>query len=153
MDRLPTILVVEDHPRHLMLISSAILKPEGYNVIEATNIDDAIKQIQQFQDGAANVEGGQREKENSQTRLIVIIDVGIPQSSGSLTLKRGGIDLLKYLHEHYSETPVILLTIYAEANDVRKEAQKYDAVIISKPLEDPDQLLRVIQDISVGNNQ
>jgi len=146
MDRLPTILIVEDDPNHLMLIS-LLLKYEGYTVIEVTNINDALNQIQKFQYGAANAEEAQEEKEKSQHRLIAIIDVAIPQSSDSLTLERGGINLLEHLHRDYPEIPVILLTVFGEADDVIEKAQEYKAVIIPKPLDDPDQLIQVVQEV------
>ena len=147
MDRLPTILIVEDNPYHLRLISD-ILRRDGYTVIGATNIDDAFKQIQKFQNEAADAENAQEKKEYSQPKLIVTIDVAIPQSSNSLALKRGGIILLSKLRESYpSEIPAILLTVYGEADDVNEKAKQYNASIVSKPLESK-QLIRTIQDIS-----
>ena len=135
MDRLPTILIVEDYEYHLRLVSD-ILKRNGYTVKGTTNIDDALKQIQKIQDVG------------SQPRLIVIIDVAIPQSSSSLVLKRGGITLLSKLRESYpSEIPAILLTVYGEADDVIEIAKQYNVPIVSKPL-DSKQLIREIQNMS-----
>ena len=130
----PTILIVEDDPIHLR-ITSDILKREGYTVKEATNIDDAFKEIQKFQDGAAHA------------GLIVIIDVGIPQSSDSLLLKRGGIDFLKDLRQEYPKIPAILLTVYGSADDVIKIAKQYNVPIITKPLNSM-LLLKTVRDMT-----
>ena len=134
MDRLPTILIVEDDPIHLRIIGD-ILKREGYTVIETANINDAFKKIQKFQDGAANA------------GLIVIIDVGIPQSSDSLLLKRGGIDFLKDLRQEYPKIPAILLTVYGYADDVIKIAKQYNVPIITKPLNSM-LLLKTVRDMT-----
>ena len=131
MDRLPTILIVEDYEYHLRLVSD-ILKRNGYMVKGTTNIDDALKQIQKIQDVG------------SQPKLIVIIDVAIPQSSDSLVLKRGGITLLEKLREDYPEIPAILLTVYGEADDVIKIAKRYNVPIVPKPL-DSKQLLQLVR--------
>ncbi len=145
MDRLPTILIVEDYEYHLKLLGD-ILRRNGYTVKGATNIDDALKQIQEFQDGAASAEEAQEKEEDSLLRLIVTIDVAIPQSSDSLTLKRGGITLLEKLHKDYPEIPAILLTVFGEADDVIEMAKQYNVPIISKPL-DSRQLLQVVRNM------
>ena len=46
MDK-PTILIVEDNPRHSRLIRDN-LEDEDYEVIEATNVDNALKRIKSF---------------------------------------------------------------------------------------------------------
>lgn len=148
MNRLPpTILIVEDYPHHLKLVGD-ILRHEGYHDIRgATNIDDALKRIQEFQDETAVAKVAQGEKSCSQPRLIMIIDVGIPQSRDSLTLRRGGITLLEKLRKDYPELPaILLLTVYGEAEDVIETGRQYKVPVISKPLSSK-QLLRVVRNI------
>ena len=145
MDRLPTILIVEDYEYHLILIGD-ILKRNGYTVKEATNIDDALKQIQKFRDETTSAEEAQAKKEDSYPKLIVIIDVAIPQSSNSLVLERGGITLLEQLCKDYPDIREILLTVYGETDDVIEVAKKYNAPIVTKP-PDIKQLLRVIRNM------
>ena len=139
MDRLPTILIVEDYEYHLRLISD-ILKRNGYTVIGATDIDEALDLIHTFQDEIDTAD-------EAQDRLIAIIDVAIPQSSNSLVLKRGGITLLEELRQDYPEIPAILLSVYGEADDVKDIGKRYNVPIVTKPL-GTKQLLRTIQNIS-----
>jgi len=128
MNNLQTVLIVEDQPHHLRLIRDNLIDA-GYNTIEATNVEDALKQIRE-QSG------------KSQPPRVVLIDVGIPESRGAETSREGGITLLRRLHdEEKMQIPAIFVTIWAEEPPVKKAAQKYKVPIVPKPL-DIDQLLR-----------
>ncbi|MBI1928614.1 TIR domain-containing protein [Candidatus Poribacteria bacterium] len=126
---LPTILIVEDNSHHSRLIRDH-LQDNGYSTLEATNLRDALHKIQTFQGS-----------------LIVLIDIAIPEESGGMVLRRGGINLLEKLREFNSEIPAIFVTVYGEAKDVIEIAKRYKIPVVSKPL-DIDQLLREVRNAS-----
>ena len=145
MDKLPTILIVEDYSHHATLIGN-ILKHEGYTILEATNIDDALQRIQEFQEEVGNAEEAEKHARRVQSPLIAIIDIGIPQSRDGLVLKRGGVTLLEKFQKDYQEISSIFLTVYGEDDDVRKIAKQYNVPIVPKPLSSK-QLVREIKKI------
>lgn len=129
MANLPTILIVEDNPRHSRLIRD-YLQHNGYDTIEVTNIKEALCEIQ-----------------TSRGPLIVLIDIAIPEESGGMVLRRGGIQLEKELRQYNPNIPAIFVTVYGEAKDVIKTAQECERAIVSKPL-DLAELLSQIKKVS-----
>jgi DNA-binding NtrC family response regulator len=79
------VLIVDDEPNALRVLS-AILKEEGYQVLESTNVDNAIH-IAHHEDIDA-----------------VITDLKMPA--------KDGFELFKHVSEHHPHIPVMFLTAY-----------------------------------------
>jgi CheY-like chemotaxis protein len=101
------ILIVEDSAFQRNVIRTTVAG-EGRNIIEASNVDDALKIIQ------------------SQTLDIILSDILMPGQTG--------IDLLGKLKEAGIKVPVIMISADIQ-EPVRNECMKLGAIgFISKPL-------------------
>jgi DNA-binding NtrC family response regulator len=80
-----TVLIVDDEPNAIRVLS-AILKSEGYNVLESLGVDRAISTLEQ------------------NTVDAVITDIKMPG--------RDGYSLFDYMCEHLPHIPTIFLTAY-----------------------------------------
>ncbi|HEX9136652.1 MAG TPA: sigma-54 dependent transcriptional regulator [Nitrospirota bacterium] len=80
-----TVLIVDDEPNAIRVLS-AILKSEGYNVLESLGVDRAISTLEQ------------------NTVDAVITDIKMPG--------RDGYSLFDYMSEHLPHIPTIFLTAY-----------------------------------------
>ena len=79
------VLIVDDEPNAIKVLS-AILKEEGYDVLESTSVDSAIGIIK------------------NQEIDAVITDLKMPA--------RDGFQLFTYVSEHHPHMPVLFLTAY-----------------------------------------
>lgn len=79
------VLIVDDEPNAVRVLS-AVLSADGYNVVESSNVDEALGIV-----GAEDVDA-------------VITDMKMPG--------KDGCQLFEYIHENHSDVPVIFLTAY-----------------------------------------
>jgi DNA-binding NtrC family response regulator len=79
------VLIVDDEPNALKVLS-AILRGEGYTVIESTDVERAVGII------------------DAEAVDAIITDLKMPH--------RDGFQLFEYITEHYPEIPVLFLTAY-----------------------------------------
>jgi DNA-binding NtrC family response regulator len=80
-----TVLIVDDEPNAVKVLS-AILREEGYRVLEASSVDDAIARLRMCDVNA------------------VITDVKMPA--------KDGFQLFTHVTRHYASLPVLFLTAY-----------------------------------------
>lgn len=100
-------LLVDDEPMLLEVVSFAI-QDEGYNTVEASSVDEAIQIL------------------STQKIDAIISDVRMP--------KQTGLDLLKFVKEHYKSVPFTFMSGYSELDDAT--AKKMGAKgLIPKPLD------------------
>lgn len=112
------ILIVDDTPVNLMLLR-ANLKRAGYEVIEASNGEDALRAVE------------------SSAPDLVLLDVVMPGLSG--------IDVLRSLRSRYAVTalPVIMATAQSESASVVEALTLGANDYVTKPLDMPVVLARV----------
>jgi CheY-like chemotaxis protein len=104
-----TILVVEDDPINMMLISE-VLKKMGYNVEKAENGRQAIDMIEKIEP------------------VLIFMDVNMPEMDGFSTTK-----LIRQLPEPFGSTPIVALTADAMQGDKEKCIEAGMNDYISKP--------------------
>lgn len=113
-----TIFCVDDSPTIIKLIKK-VLEPEGYNVLSASNGQEALSNV------------------SSQKVDFFIVDVNMPQMNG--------FEFVGKIKEMpvFSKTPVVFLT--TESSDDKKEMGKKLGVNgwMVKPFE-PETLLKII---------
>ncbi len=112
-----TILVVDDEPFVLESIS-LLLKGFGYSVTACPNAKTALARLDQTGAG------------------VVLTDIKMPSISG--------IEFLEKIRISYPETPVILMTAYAELDVAMNAIKKGAFDFIIKPY-DPEYLLQTIE--------
>lgn len=117
MDESPSILVVDDS-RSELAAAEALLSTSGYRVFTCANADDSVVV---FQDNHVDV---------------VLTDIIMPGISG--------IDLLEIVHKHDQETPVILMSAYAELDTAIEAINKGAFDFLVKPYK-PFQLLNAVK--------
>ena len=104
-----TIMVVEDDPINMMLISE-VLKKMGYNVVKAENGKRALELVQETEP------------------VLIFMDVNMPEMDGFSTTK-----LIRKLPEPYGLTPIVALTADAMQGDKEKCIEAGMNDYISKP--------------------
>ena len=104
------ILVVDDNPSDL-LITSAHLEKEGYEVVQATDGYDALDKLEEFR-----------------FRLL-IVDLLMPNM--------GGIELIKRIKrtQNYKDIPILVTSARKEAHDVKLAVQVGANDYIVKPID------------------
>ena len=85
MELKPTVLIVDDEPNALKVLS-AILRSDGYTVLESTSVDKAIGMV-----GKEKVDA-------------IITDIRMPE--------KDGYQFFEYLTDNYRDIPVMFLTAY-----------------------------------------
>ncbi len=111
-----TVLVVDDEPNALKVLS-AILSEAGYTVIEASDVDSAVKLV-------------------GKNRLdVVITDVRMPGKDGT--------QLFEYLNDNYPDIPVIYLTAYGSVETAVQAITQGAFYFFTKP-PDYQQLKRIV---------
>jgi two-component system chemotaxis response regulator CheY len=114
-----TILVVEDSPAMRQLLSFAMKRVPGSNVIEATDGVDALKKL-----SSAKID-------------IIIADINMPIMDGLklLSLVRG--------HETYKDIPVIIVTTEGAEEDRKKALAIGANAYLTKPIQ-TQELIRIV---------
>lgn len=123
-----SILIVDDEAS-MRLLLQAILEGEDYQVVSAQNGKEAVALI------------------DKQKFDLILCDSRMPEMDG--------MGVLKYLKEHASDMPFILLTAFGSVENA-VEFMKMGAVdYLQKPLQNPDELrllvARVLNDKSLKN--
>jgi PAS domain S-box-containing protein len=115
-----TIMVVEDEPINMMLITE-VLGKMGFSVIKATNGKQALETLVQ------------------QEPQLIFMDVNMPEMDGYTTTR-----LIRQLPEPYNQIPVIALTADAMQGDKEKCMEAGMTDYISKPfkLEEIESVLK-----------
>lgn len=103
-----TVLIVDDEKNYLVVLEDLLLD-EGYEVLTASSVADALKIIQ------------------TQPVDTVLSDIKMPGMSG--------IDLLDKINNLDSELPVILMTAYAEVDQAVSAMKKGAIDHIQKPFD------------------
>lgn len=116
MTKNATVLVVDDEPNAIRVLS-AILKSEGYKVLESLGVDQAIRTIEQ------------------NTVDAVITDIKMPG--------RDGYSLFDYMSEHLPHIPTIFLTAYGTVDSAVQAVSKGAFYYFIKP-PDYQQLKKVL---------
>jgi DNA-binding NtrC family response regulator len=123
-----SILIVDDEASMRLLIQ-AILEGEDYQVVSAQNGKEAVVLI------------------DKQKFDLILCDSKMPEMDG--------MGVLKYLNEHASDTPFILLTAYGSVENAVEFMKMGAADYLQKPLQNPDELrllvARVLNDKSLKN--
>jgi two-component system chemotaxis response regulator CheY len=116
---MPTILVVEDSPAMRQLLSFAMKRIPGSNVIEATDGVDALKKL-----SSAKID-------------IIIADINMPIMDGLklLSLVRG--------HDTYKDIPVIIVTTEGAEEDRKKALEIGANAYLTKPIQ-TQELIRLV---------
>lgn len=104
-----TILVVDDDPEIVMLLSKILLNEEGYNVMDAQNGLEALRKVER---------GGID---------LVILDLIMPEM--------GGIEVLKRLGDIAPKLPVIVLTGHGDLQTAREAMMLGAHEYITKPFD------------------
>ncbi|MFC2033572.1 response regulator [Chloroflexota bacterium] len=103
------ILVVEDNPTNMKLLLAA-LRPQGYDLIQATDGEEALKTA------------------ISKSPELIIMDVQLP--------KMNGMEVTGKLREmpEFSDVPIIAVTAYAMKVDKEKALESGCNAYLSKPI-------------------
>ena len=86
---MPTILVVDDEPNYLIVLSE-LLRDENFEVYTAPGTDEAMAVVKEVD------------------LDLVITDMQMPDKDGSV--------LMQEVKDHNSDLPVIIITAYAEVD-------------------------------------
>jgi len=121
---MPNILVVEDSPAMRQLLSFAMKRVPGSNVIEATDGVDALKKL-----SSAKID-------------IIIADINMPIMDGLklVSLVRG--------NANYKDIPVIIVTTEGAEEDRKKALAIGANAYLTKPIQTQELLKLVSQYIS-----
>jgi two-component system, NtrC family, response regulator AtoC len=123
-----SILIVDDEAS-MRLLLQAILEGESYHVVSAQNGKEAVALIEK------------------QKFDLILCDSRMPELDG--------MGVLKYLKEHASGTPFIILTAFGSVENAVEFVKMGAADYLRKPLQDPDELrllvARVLNDKSLQN--
>jgi len=117
----PRILLVEDHASTLQVLST-LLRRDGYEVLPATNVAEALAQVA------------------AQPCELVISDLGLPDGSG--------IQLMRQLRTNYGLRG-IALTGYGMEEDIARAREAGFAAHLVKPIQVAE-LRRILADLSLS---
>lgn len=112
------ILIVDDDEKHLDILSVILIGEGGHEIFA---VSSAIKAIEILEKKADEID-------------LIISDVNMPEMCG--------IELTKFVKQHYPDIPVILCS----GKDYQREAKELDAEFIGKPYR-IDSLLKMVSDI------
>lgn len=116
MKPMPTILVVDDEPNYLIVLSE-LLRDEGFEVFTAPGVDDAMKIVHDVD------------------LDLVITDMQMPEKDGAV--------LMGEVKEHNLDLPVIIITAYAEVDKAVTAMQSGAFSYLAKPFSN-DELIATI---------
>lgn len=124
------ILVIEDRPTHLMMITDKLIS-QGYEVVTAANAKEAKEKIK-----------------NQQIKLITL-DLKIPPEEGKKADKEEGFKLLEFFkdNDNTKSIPIIVMSIFGGEVEYIDRCFKLGAnKVIRKPF-DIDELVKGIREI------
>ncbi len=113
---MPTILVVDDEPNYLVVLSE-LLRDEGFEVYTAPGTDEAMAIVREFD------------------LDLVITDMQMPGKDGSV--------LMQEAKTYYPDLPVIIITAYAEVDKAVAAMQAGAFSYLAKPFSN-DELIATI---------
>ncbi|MFB6204214.1 MAG: response regulator [Candidatus Nanohaloarchaea archaeon] len=112
-----TVLSIEDSGFERKVIQNA-LEEEGYEFVGASNAEEGLEKYEEVNPD------------------LVLLDIRLPD--------KDGIDVLKELHEEYSDPKVIMVSIVRE-EETKEEAREIGAIdYVEKPVEE-DELIEAIE--------
>ena len=117
-ERPPRVLVADDDPEMRRLVCDS-LRRDGYEIVEETDGGRLLVRVAAFY-----AFGG-----ISQPVDLIVTDIRMPVCTG--------LDIVHGMREARWETPVILMTAFAD-DDVCRRAKKLDAVLFNKPFQMAD---------------
>ncbi|HAW50171.1 TPA: hypothetical protein DCX16_04410 [bacterium] len=127
-----TILVVEDQESHAILLGWR-LENEGYDVLYATNVEDALKII----------------KEEKDKISLVFLDIKLPKSKEGLEIDEGGG--FKIAEEIPKSIPFIFTTVYERDDDYSRGIELGAKAFFTKPFDTRDVANKIIE--IIGKNE
>lgn len=116
MKPMPTILVVDDEPNYLIVLSE-LLRDEGFEIYTAPGTDEAVSIVKEVD------------------LDLVITDMQMPGKDGSV--------LMREVSDHNSDLPVIIITAYAEVDKAVAAMQAGAFSYLAKPFAN-DELIATI---------
>ena len=116
MKPMPTILVVDDEPNYLIVLSE-LLRDEGFEVFTAPGADEAMAIVREVD------------------LDLVITDMQMPDKNGSA--------LMEEVKDHNPDLPVIIITAYAEVDKAVAAMQAGAFSYLAKPFSN-DELIATI---------
>ncbi len=132
------ILVVEDDLAFGAMIQTWLRK-KGFGVEKCTSVKAAIHAWEEAEEGAKADEGGTKTGEGSFS--LVLSDLRLPDHDG--------LFLLQWLRRHQASVPFIVMTSYAEIQNVVLAMKQGATDYVAKPFH-PDILLEKIQEAIRG---
>jgi two-component system NtrC family response regulator len=118
---MPTILVVDDEPNYLIVLSE-LLRDENFEVYTAPGTDDAIAIVKEVD------------------LDLVITDMQMPDKDGSV--------LMQEVKEHNSDLPVIIITAYAEVEKAVTAMQAGAFSYLAKPFSNDELIATIARAVS-----
>lgn len=125
------ILVVEDRDTHLMIIADR-LRLEGYEVVTATNAEEARKRVEE------------------QEIDLITLDLIMPPKEDGLAERKVGENLLYFLkhNDNTKSIPIIVITIYGRDGEVVNKCCDSGADrVIQKPF-DIDDVVKIVKEVT-----
>ncbi len=116
MKPMPTILVVDDEPNYLIVLSE-LLRDEGFEIYTAPGTDEAVSIVREVD------------------LDLVITDMQMPGKDGSV--------LMQEVNDYNSDLPVIIITAYAEVDKAVAAMQAGAFSYLAKPFSN-DELIATI---------
>ena len=118
---MPTILVVDDEPNYLIVLSE-LLRDENFEVYTAPGTDDAMAIVKEVD------------------LDLVITDMQMPEKDGSV--------LMQEVKDHNSDLPVIIITAYAEVEKAVAAMQAGAFSYLAKPFSNDELIATITRAVS-----
>lgn len=118
---MPTILVVDDEPNYLIVLSE-LLRDENFEVYTAPGTDDALEIVKEVD------------------LDLVITDMQMPDKDGSV--------LMQEVKEHNNDLPVIIITAYAEVEKAVAAMQAGAFSYLAKPFSNDELIATITRAVS-----
>ncbi len=118
---MPTILVVDDEPNYLIVLSE-LLRDENFEVYTAPGTDDAMAIVKEVD------------------LDLVITDMQMPDKDGSV--------LMQEVKDHNSDLPVIIITAYAEVEKAVAAMQDGAFSYLAKPFSNDELIATITRAVS-----
>ncbi len=134
-----TVMVVDDQPLHRGLISD-LLRPLGFNMLEAEDAFACLEQLDQPQSQSQSQSQSQ-EHSLSKTPDLFLLDVSMPRMDG--------LELAKELRQRDLQQPIIMLSADAQERHRRPiDHAAHDAYLV-KPVKHTDLLEQIGQQLQL----
>ena len=114
----PVVLTIDDE-KSIRDSFRYFLEDYDYTVVEAENGKAGLERFQESQPD------------------LILLDLRMPEMNG--------LDVLDWLHEHSSRTPVIIISGTGTSEDIDQAMKKGACGYIRKPIEDLSMLLNVVE--------